>query len=358
MDHIVQWLQTRGHTLDVDTIDRIRYLHLPRALSAIAIFLFTNSYVGEPVQCWLPKQFTGPWEQYVETYCLIEGSYYVNINSTNLPEAAARKKIIYYQWIPFIVVAIAAALYVPRVLWRIYQKRSGLDVSSIAIDLRKRAKLLEPTKIHIDSSRFFSNLWGSILFHKILSLILIVILLFMLEHFFGVGWAIEQTSNLFRGREWHESAQFPRVTYCDAEVREMGGQVHTWTVQCVLMVNMFNEKIFFVIWWSLIIVFVLSALNIIDWIVFLMSASEQKRIIMALVDHDRKTSKSMEDAFVNHVMRKSGASFVRLLSFSVSHFEVSSHTGYPDSRGTCLMICFDRWKTSSVRYGKITSLLE
>lgn len=90
----------------------------------------------------------------METYCLIEGSYYVNMNQTNLPQAGEillhflgvdrlilffsnmyknsflfpsenKKKIIYYQWIPFIVLSLAAALYFPRLLWRIYQKRSG-----------------------------------------------------------------------------------------------------------------------------------------------------------------------------------------------------------------------------------------
>ncbi|GMR54139.1 hypothetical protein PMAYCL1PPCAC_24334 [Pristionchus mayeri] len=322
MDFIVKLLQTRGHSLDVDSIDRTRYLHMPRALAAISVFLFTRSYVGEPVQCWLPKQFTDFWEQYVETYCLIEGSYYVNINSTNLPHAEEKRKIIYYQWIPFIVLSLAAALYIPRVIWRMYQKKSGLDVSSVATDLKKRARQLESTKIHLDSTRFSSNLGAAILFHKILSLFIIVLLLFMLEHFFGVGWALQQTMNLFRGVEWHESAQFPRVTFCDAEVREMGGQIHTWTVQCVLMVNMFNEKIFFGIWWALIVVFVLTALNILDWIFFLLNRSEQKRVIMALIEKDQKTSKSMEDAFVTYVMRRSGASFVRLLSFSVSHFEM------------------------------------
>lgn len=43
------------------------------------------------------------------------------------------------------------------------------------------------------SARFSSNLAAVIVFHKILSLVIIVLLLFMLEHFFGVGWALEQT---------------------------------------------------------------------------------------------------------------------------------------------------------------------
>jgi hypothetical protein len=71
--------------------------------------------------------------------------------------------------------------------------------------------------------------------------------LFMLNRFIGNDYhafGLEIINTLLSGHEWHELKHFPRVTYCDFKIREIGNQ-HDWTVQCVLRINLFNEVNYF-----------------------------------------------------------------------------------------------------------------
>ena len=48
--------------------------------------------------------------------------------------------------------------------------------------------------------------------------------------------------DLIMGRGWKESSNFPVVTYCDMQIRILG-HVQRHTVQCVLVINIFTEKV-------------------------------------------------------------------------------------------------------------------
>ena len=41
---------------------------------------------------------------------------------------------------------------------------------------------------------------------------------------------------------WKESPNFPMITYCDMQIRILG-HVQRHTVQCVLVINIFSEKV-------------------------------------------------------------------------------------------------------------------
>jgi len=89
--------------------------------------------------------------------------------------------------------------------------------------------------------------------------------------------------NLFLGTEYHlygvafvrdlvlghrpltTEIRFPRVTLCDFKLRRMGSE-HPHTVQCVLPINLFNEKIFTFMWFWFALVALATTCSLVRWL--------------------------------------------------------------------------------------------
>ena len=85
---------------DDDSVDRLNYIYTNIVILAFAITIAAKQYVGEPLQCWVPAQFKGGWEQYVENYCFVENTYFVPMsdNLPDAPEEREERELQYYQW--------------------------------------------------------------------------------------------------------------------------------------------------------------------------------------------------------------------------------------------------------------------
>ncbi|XP_023933040.1 innexin unc-9-like [Lingula anatina] len=81
--------------------------------------------------------------------------------------------------------------------------------------------------------------------------------LFLLNYFLGTTYSVygfNVISDLIDGKDWSETGRFPRVTLCDFKIRQLGGNIHRHTVQCVLYANLLNENLFIFIWFWLVFV--------------------------------------------------------------------------------------------------------
>lgn len=196
--------------------------------------------------------------------------------------------------------------YLPRMVWRMMSTSSGMNVTGLiqsAFLTKKKDDIkelksskdvmdgIDVIKSHMtDATSYTSgvnNRNGKIpvvsslsqgmgvyltclyIFCKLLWIANVVGQFLILNKFLGTQynwWGIGILRDLVQGTEWETSGHFPRVTFCDFVVRRLGN-LHRFTVQCVLMINMFNEKIFLFLWWWFFIVAVVTILDTIYWFI-------------------------------------------------------------------------------------------
>ncbi|WKX92528.1 hypothetical protein Q1695_010510 [Nippostrongylus brasiliensis] len=321
-------------TYDVDSTDRLKYVYTPWILCGTAFLVFAKEYVGQSIQCWAPRQWAGGWEQYAEQYCLVENTYFVKMNDSHLPAVEERenREIRYYQWVPFVLLLQALFLYLPRFFWKQLCSLIKIDLSSVTVALRNQAKKLDaPPAMESMLKPIRRSVWGykltlALLFSKMLSIAVIVGQILFIGWFMGAGYlhGLRVVVDVLSGRQWEESGNFPRVTFCDLEVRELGGAVHRWSLQCVLMINMFNEKIFVFLWWWFCVLLFISILNLFRWLIRLAFDSQRSFVTAVLesaVDDDFDNRDVSE--FCRTTLKTDGVTIVRLIEENATIYQAA-----------------------------------
>ena len=99
-------------------------------------------------------------------------------------------------------------------------------------------------------------------FIKILYLINLILQILFLQYFLSyydinyLQYGLNVLGTLFSGFSLPESRLFPRITLCDFQIRELGER-HQYTVECILVINIFIEKMYFILWiWFWILLFI------------------------------------------------------------------------------------------------------
>lgn len=118
---------------DDDIVDRLSSRYTVALLLGCLAVVTIQNLGGFPMKCWVPVHFTGSWTKYTNSYCWVNNTYY-NPMSPDYPhpqDTESRQKIIYYQWVPFILIAQAAMFYFPSVVWHGLNQRGGIDSDHI-----------------------------------------------------------------------------------------------------------------------------------------------------------------------------------------------------------------------------------
>ena len=135
--------------------------------------------------------------------------------------------------------------------------------------LQVRAKLkLAKVCCFVGGSLYGNYLITAYLFVKSIYVANAVGQLFLLDAILGIDYhmyGVQVVKKLWRGKDWSVAECFPRVTLCDFSIRHQA-RLHSYIVQCVLTINLFNEKIFIFIWFWFVFVALISIGNLLHWI--------------------------------------------------------------------------------------------
>jgi hypothetical protein len=304
---------------------------------------------------------------YTNNVCWISNTYHVPFEDVpprhTLPYES---EVGYYQWVPMILLFQALLFKLPCILWRILTASAGVNLDKIvtlaaetayvAPDERDRTikhivrymdRWIESAReyrsgcfirIRQQISKYCCLVWGKrygnylvtiYMFIKLLYLTNAIGQLFILNEFLGTNYNVygfEVMEHLARGIDWTESPRFPRVTHCFFEIRQMQN-VHQYTVQCVLPINLFNEKIFIFIWFWLVFVSTLSAANFLIWVYNMIFRQHRLRYLKKFLRindcYKSELDKKMAVKFAEQYLRQDGIFVLRLVGKNANDVLVS-----------------------------------
>ncbi|XP_052080200.1 innexin unc-9-like [Mytilus californianus] len=335
-----------------DWIDRMSHVY---TTSMFIIFTFVVGFVQffkDPIQCWTPAEFTDSMVSYTKNYCWVQNTFYVPMFDQipgNISESQDAQ-VTYYQWVPLILIFMAFLFKLPNVVWRIFNGGSGMDLDN-AVQFAEESQLvsIEDQEISIKSLANFMDKWliasdakNGIakqiaakylvilyLFVKILYVLNAIGQIFLLNAFLSTSfnfYGFEFLENLSSNRPWRESPRFPRVILCNFQIRQLHA-VQIFTVQCVLPINLFNEKIFIFIWFWLVFIAILAVFNLFMWIKLLMlnfnKTQNCKKYLKINNALHTSLDKQLCDQFAENYMREDGVFVLRMIAINSTDLVVT-----------------------------------
>ena len=162
---------------------------------------------------------------------------------------------------------------------------------------------------------------------KILFLGNVIGQLWMMNYFLGQNYSnygVEVLTAMWHGYDWTLSSRFPRVTFCDIPIRRLGNR-QEYTVQCVLTINLFNEKIYLYLWWWFLAVAVMTFIGLLLHTIRTLMKSDKENYItkhlnLGLDDFDNDSARNQETLrqFIYNYLRYDGVLLMRLVGHNTN----------------------------------------
>lgn len=174
------------------------------------------------------------------------------------------------------------------------------------------------------SKRLGTRLFTTYLLIKVLYLINAIGQIFMMQKFLGFnkgnytlfGFAVAQ--NILSGKDWEVTLIFARVGFCAVPLRHLMRHVRS-TAQCVLPVNMLNERIYVFLWFWILLAAILTAVSIPIWFFRMAYQKSRTRFVKRFLkagEHLSREDKYMVKKFTREFLRHDGIFLLRMIALN------------------------------------------
>lgn len=354
-----------------DLADRANFQWNVIIILICMVLVTLRQYFMTPLVCYLPTTVSGVnADSYITNLCWIEGTFPINLTSGIVPhrmeewDAMRPHQMNYYQWVPLVLGLQAILYYLPRIFWSIFTyNRTGTDLQNLVRTANsitkeegeKRSKMVQhiarTLEILLFSRREYRGGSGSLadrLRHssiipgkrhgnnlvyvyitvKLLYAIIGICQLYMMylflrfdarEGYLFFGFRILQ--DIIHGKPWTETQIFPRVGMCRHTLQHVGASNRLFA-QCVLPINMLNEKIYVFLFFFLGAVMLITLISIPLWMSRMGMKKRQRHFVRRFLkiadvfDRDDPKMALLVDRFISEFLRQDGHFILRMISMN------------------------------------------
>ena len=159
---------------------------------------------------------------------------------------------------------------------------------------------------------------------KIFYIVNVILQIILLNAFLQTNfnmYGIETMSRMVKGEDWTTSHRFPRIAMCNFIIRAMGENMHRYSVQCAIPINLIHEIFYIFLWFWLVFLFITTSCSLFSWT--FLSFPKGKRIsfvrnkLYADGSLKRRLDVQTERLFVDFVikyLRRDGCLIARLVA--------------------------------------------
>uniref|UniRef100_A0A3Q0KLG6 Innexin n=2 Tax=Schistosoma mansoni TaxID=6183 RepID=A0A3Q0KLG6_SCHMA len=351
-----------------DFADKFNFLITVMVLMLCTTIVTVKQYMMKPISCYMATDLGGKnLLDYVENYCWVQGTvpiaYSGRVPETDEGWAELEKhKLLYYQWVPFVLGLQCILFYLPRLIWQmICYNRVGTDVQHLVLcanqavhaNDEQRTKMVQHLAKTLEqllfqqreyhhglwprvrrrmkkwgylffvSKRLGTRLFGIYLFIKCLYLLNAIGQIFMMQSFLGLKsnytlFGVAISRNILAGLDWEVTMIFPRVGFCLVPLKHFGSNNYA-TAQCVLPVNMLNERIYMFLWFWIVLAATITAISIPTWFTRMSYEKSRTHFIKKYLKLGEKVSrkdKYMVEKFTLLFLRNDGVFLLRMIAIN------------------------------------------